>query len=259
MIISLGRIGGADAIGALSQQLGSGDKYRRAFAALALGIAGATSAADTLREGLTGTKDNRVKGAFAIALGLMKDPKAFASVAKIAQGKPDDELLEHCAWYFALSQSLEARAPLEKILGESRAAPAQEAAAIALGVLGMVESQPFLERHLFAERHGCVAGRRGDRARPDARPARHRAAPQGGEGPRAAGAPGRRDFRARFDRATPRSAAVRPRGDRCVLRHPERGDRRRGHARGQPDEDDGGGRQPGREVTAVRRRPLRQM
>ena len=92
-----------------------------------------------------------MKGAFAIALGLMKDPKAFAAVAKIAQGKLDDELLEHCAWYFALSQSLEARAPLEKILGESRAAQTQEAAAIALGVLGMVESQPFLERHLFAK------------------------------------------------------------------------------------------------------------
>jgi HEAT repeat protein len=148
MIISLGRIGSPDAVAHLKKEVASGEKIRCAFAALALGIAGAVDLAPKFRQDLTGPTDERMRGAFAIALGLMKDQKAFASIAQIAQGKPNDELLTACVWYFALAQNPDGRAVLEKIAGQSRVTRVQEAAATALGILGATESQPFLSQLL---------------------------------------------------------------------------------------------------------------
>jgi HEAT repeat protein len=144
LIISLGRIGGPEAIGAVTKEYNSGDKTRRAFAALALGIAGAAEVAPKLRQDLAGPTEDRVKGALAIALGLLRDPDAFAQISKICQGKPNDELLSYCVWFFALSQNREGSKVLEKVLAGSRVAATQEAAATALGAIGAVESLEFL-------------------------------------------------------------------------------------------------------------------
>lgn len=151
MIISLGRIGGPEATAHLMKEVASGDKIRRAFAALALGIAGAADAAPRLRQEILGSTEDRVKGAFAVALGMMKDPKAFAQVAQVAQGKANEELLSYCAWSFAASGSREAVPVLEKILAQSRVADTQEAAATALGVLGSAGSQAMLAKLLLAK------------------------------------------------------------------------------------------------------------
>jgi HEAT repeat protein len=151
LMISLGRVGGPEAIGVLTKELDSGDKTRRAFAALSLGIAGAIEVAPRLRQDLVGPTEDRVRGAFAIALGLMKDPKAFAPVSQICQTKTNDELLSYCVWFFALAPNPDSRSVLEKILGQSRAPETVEAAAIALGILGAAESQPFLSQLLLGK------------------------------------------------------------------------------------------------------------
>jgi HEAT repeat protein len=148
MIISLGRIGGKEALQHLKWEFGSGDKTRCAFAALALGIGGAADFAPRLRQDVTGPTEDRMRGAFAVALGLLRDPEAFATIVRIARGKANDELVAHCAWFFALSQNAGAVPVVEKILETSRVAETQEAAALALGILGAAESQPLLARLL---------------------------------------------------------------------------------------------------------------
>jgi HEAT repeat protein len=148
LLISLGRLGGHDAVAILGKEVGSGDKVRRAFAALGLGVAGATGSAPRLRHEIVGPTEDRVKGAFAIALGIMKDRDAFATVSQIAQSKANDELLSSCAWSFAAGGNRAAIPVLERILSHSRVAETQEAAATALGVLGAVESQAMLAKML---------------------------------------------------------------------------------------------------------------
>jgi glutathione peroxidase len=151
MLISLGRIGGPEAIGSLKTEVRSAEKIRCAFAALALGIAGATDVALSFRQSLAGPTDERVRGAFAIALGLMKDAKAFAPIVQIVHGKPNDELLLACVWFFAVSHNPEARMVLESVVTQSKVNSVQEAAATALGVIGATESQPFLSQLLLGK------------------------------------------------------------------------------------------------------------
>jgi HEAT repeat protein len=158
LVIALGRVGGPELASKLSKEYGTGDKVRRAFTALALGMAGATDVSGRLRQDVLGATEDRLKGAYVIALGLLKDPDAFAAVSQIAQGRTNDELLSYCAWFFALAQNLKAVPILERILGQSRDFPAQEAAASALGILGSVESQRALTAILTG--NGPESGRK---------------------------------------------------------------------------------------------------
>jgi hypothetical protein len=148
LIISLGRIGGPDAVAAIAKEFSSGDKLRRAFGAIALGIAGANDYAPRMRQELLGSTEDRLKGALAVALGLLKDADSFVPVSQMCQGKPNDELMSYLVWYFALSQNREGSKTLEKVLSGSRVAATQEAAAIALGAIGAVESQERLQKLL---------------------------------------------------------------------------------------------------------------
>ena len=151
MIISLGRIGGPEAIKQLMKELGSGEKMRCSFGAFALGIAGASEAASRLRQMLSAPTDERMKSAFVIALGLLKDRQTFGTVTAAAQVKADNEFHAACMWFFALSQNPDARPILEKVVAESNVAETQEAAATALGLLGAVESVPVLTQLLLGK------------------------------------------------------------------------------------------------------------
>jgi HEAT repeat protein len=158
LVIAVGRVGGADGIAKLTKEYGTGDKVRRAFTALALGIAGATDVAPRIRQDVLGATEDRLKGAYVIALGLLKDADSFAAVSKLCDKKGNDELLSYCAWFFALSQNPKGVPVLERILGQSRDFATQEAAATALGVLGSVESQQVLTQVLTGK--GTEGGKR---------------------------------------------------------------------------------------------------
>jgi HEAT repeat protein len=150
MLISLGRIGGPDARKRLVAELDAGQRQDRAFAALALGISGASDLAPRIRKEFEGASDDTLKGACAIALGLMHDPEAFRLVADAVRTKGNPELLRHLAWFFALDRGRGSAAILETILAESRIADVQDAAAVALGLIGSLESQNVLIKHLGA-------------------------------------------------------------------------------------------------------------
>src|SRR6185503_2921182 len=95
MIISLGRIGGPEARKQLVAEFESQDRQNRSFAALALGIAGASDFAPRIRQEFAAASDESLKGALAISLGLMKDPDAFKVVAEVTQRHTSPEILSH--------------------------------------------------------------------------------------------------------------------------------------------------------------------
>lgn len=148
MLISLGRIGGPDARKRLLAELDSGLRQDHAFAAIALGISGATDLAPRLRKDFEAANDDSLKGALAIALGLMHDPEAFKLVAEVARTKGNPDLLKHLMWFFALDRSRGSAAVVEPILAEGRVAELSEAAAIALALVGSLDSQALLIKHM---------------------------------------------------------------------------------------------------------------
>lgn len=148
MLISLGRIGGPDARKRLLGELDAGLRQDRAFAALALGISGATDLAPPLRKEFEAANDDSLRGALAIALGLMHDPEAFKIIAEVARTKGNPELLKHLMWFFAIDRSRGSAAVVEPIMAEGRVAELHEAAAIALGLVGSLDSQNVLIKHM---------------------------------------------------------------------------------------------------------------
>jgi HEAT repeat protein len=148
MLISLGRIGGPDARKQLVTELDAQDRQHRAFAALALGISGATEVSPKLRKELEAANDESLRGALAIALGLMHDPEAFKLVADMTKKNGSPELLSHLMWFFALNQSRAGVPIVEAVLTNTKVPELQAAAALALGLLGAPESQPVLSKLL---------------------------------------------------------------------------------------------------------------
>jgi HEAT repeat protein len=148
MLISLGRIGGPDARKRLLAELDVGQRQDRAFAALALGISGASDFAPRLRKDFEAASDDSLKGALAVALGLMHDPEAFRPIAEVARTKANPELLRHLVWFFALDRGRGAAAVVEPIMIEGRVAELHHAAAVTLGLIGSLDSQQILIKHL---------------------------------------------------------------------------------------------------------------
>lgn len=144
LLISLGRIGGAEARKVLLEELGAKERHHRSFAALALGIAGASEGAQRLREELRGGSDERVRGACMIALGIMKDPHSFDVVVEMTKTILTDELRTHYLWFFALARDPKAVPIIRRVLLDTQEAEYQELGAIVLGIIGSSDAQGVL-------------------------------------------------------------------------------------------------------------------
>lgn len=170
MLISLGRIGGPDARKRLLAELDSNLRQDRAFAAIALGISGATDLAPRVRKEFDAASDDSLKGAMAIALGIMHDPDALKVVAEVARTKGNPELLRNLMWFFALDRGRGSATTVEQVLAEAKVADIHEAGCVALGLIGELDSQTALIKYLTsagpATLRGAAAiglGRMGDR------------------------------------------------------------------------------------------------
>jgi HEAT repeat protein len=150
MLISLGRVGGPDARKKLLAELDAGIRQDRSFAALALGVSGATDLAPRLRKEFEAASDDSLKGAVAIALGIMHDPEALKPVGEVAKVKNNPELLEHLMWFLALDRGRGSAVIAEHTAIDAKVARVHEAACIALGLIGSLESQTILIKHLGA-------------------------------------------------------------------------------------------------------------
>jgi HEAT repeat protein len=170
MLISLGRIGGPDARKRLLAELDANLRQDRAFAGLALGISGATDLAPRVRKEFDAASDDSLKGAMAIALGLMHDPDGIKVVGEVAKSKGNPELLRNLMWFFALDRGRGSASIVEQVLSEARIPEVHDAGCVALGLIGELDSQTALIRHLTSTApvtlRGAAAiglGRMGDR------------------------------------------------------------------------------------------------
>jgi HEAT repeat protein len=148
MLISLGRIGGPEARKKLLEELDAGLRQDRSFAALALGVSGATDLAPRLRREFEAASDDSLKGSAAIALGIMHDPEALKPIGEVAKVKNNPELLKHLMWFLALDRGRGSAVIAEQVALEAKVADVHEAASIALGLIGSLESQAILIKHL---------------------------------------------------------------------------------------------------------------
>jgi HEAT repeat protein len=144
MLISLGRVGGPDARKRLIQELDANMRQDRAFAALGLGISGATDLAPRLRKEFEAASDDSLKAAVAIALGLMHDPDALKIVGDVAKTKGNPELLRHLMWFFALDRGRGSAGIVTGVLEEAKTPDVHDSGCIALGLIGELESQAVL-------------------------------------------------------------------------------------------------------------------
>jgi HEAT repeat protein len=142
--VVLGRIGGVDALDALSRRFALGDRGERDFATLGLGLwARGTTDADakarisaSLRSDFQNRDDADYRGALAIALGLMRDQKAIPNLRSVVKERGDPDLRAHCALALGLVGAKVAEADLRACLVEKGNPVLQREAALALGLLG---------------------------------------------------------------------------------------------------------------------------
>src|SRR5262249_29215999 len=120
----------------------------RAFAGLALGISGATDLAPRIRKEFDAASDDSLKGAMAIALGLMHDPDALKAVSEVARTKGNPELIRNLMWFFALDRGRGSAAVVEQVLAEAKVVDVFEAGCIALGLIGDLDSQAALIKYM---------------------------------------------------------------------------------------------------------------
>ncbi len=142
--VVLGRIGGVEALDALSRRFALGDRGERDFATIGLGLwARGTEDADakarisaSLRSDFQNRDDADYRSALAIALGLMRDRKAIPNMRSVLKERGDPELRAHCALALGLAGAKEAEGDLRACLVEKGNPVLQREAALALGLLG---------------------------------------------------------------------------------------------------------------------------
>ncbi len=142
--VVLGRIGGTEALDALSRRFALGDRGERDFATIGLGLwARDTKDADArarisaaLRSDFQNRDDADYRGALAIALGLMRERKAIPNMRSIVKERGDPDMRAHCALALGLVGAKEAEGDLRACLVEKGSPVLQREAALALGLLG---------------------------------------------------------------------------------------------------------------------------
>ena len=144
LLISLGYMGGPQAIRLLDPQLAHKDSQHRAFAALGLAIAGDTSRIESFRRSLVSERAHSLQGAFAIALGILGDKGSIPILTQELKETRDPTLRGFYVQALALIGDPSAAPAVEAILADTNVAELQAASAIALGLLGDFASSSSL-------------------------------------------------------------------------------------------------------------------
>lgn len=151
--IALGQIGGPSARKTLLSTLGGERRSLQAFAALGLGVmlkdAPDARASEYLREALAKAKEQSVRGAFAIALGIAGDRAAADSLTRIVQSNSGADLRGYAAVALGLMKAKSASPAIQKVLTENEKRPElARSLAVALGLMGDREAIPTLTKVL---------------------------------------------------------------------------------------------------------------
>jgi HEAT repeat protein len=143
-VVALGRIGGPTAIAALNALPASLDRQDRCFQFLALGIAKDQKAIPALRDVFATGGDQSLRGAAAIALGLLADREYMPTLVKHATTQKDPQLLSHLMWAFAAARERSAAEAIERVHGQARDFDLRSSSALALGYLGYSQAEGAL-------------------------------------------------------------------------------------------------------------------
>ena len=143
-MISLGRLGGPTALEALSRCFGLGDRGERNFAALGLAlygrglddVEGRRRIASLLRGEFEQRADAGYRGALAISLGLISDPRAVPALLAVLKDRGDPELRAHCALALGMIGTRDAAADLRAVLDSKPQPELARETALGLGLLG---------------------------------------------------------------------------------------------------------------------------
>ncbi len=134
--ISLGRIGGQEAVDFLMKHFDKTPSITRAFAALALGIAGDDRAASVLREAFAESSEQSFRGACAIALGILGDDASGDTLLKALQKEKNDTFRGNLAIALGLLEYDEAAETLVAVVRRERDPKIRGEAAEALALIG---------------------------------------------------------------------------------------------------------------------------
>lgn len=139
-MISLGRIGGSAAKKTLLAAVEGEQRSTQAFAALGLAIFGMKSPeagiTDMLRKSIEDLKDPSVKGAFAVALGLLQDKSSETLLTDIVKSPGTADLRGYAAIALGLMRARNATPAIETIVKETNEPTLQRSGAMALGLMG---------------------------------------------------------------------------------------------------------------------------
>ena len=152
--ISLGRIGGPLAIKTLKQVVAHESGSLRAFGALGLALHARaktdSSVVAMLRSGMSKARENSLRSALTIALGIVSDGASGEAIEQMVFGRGDDSLRAYGAVALGMLQRRDAAPALRKLLeGDAKRDPDfVRAIATSLGLLGDAEAVPILVRTL---------------------------------------------------------------------------------------------------------------
>lgn len=154
--ISLGYVGGAEAVKALRNEVQNGAKTLRPFAALALGLTGDPESFDLLLRLFNTEPDPSTRGAFAIALGLLRDGRAAPDLRKALAKEGEPVVKGHVALAIGMIGDVEAIPELRKVFDGANDVELIPNAATALGLLGDRESVDLLVKRAQKEKNEHV-------------------------------------------------------------------------------------------------------
>jgi len=147
-LISLGKIGGATARKAMLTALDKEQQSTKAFAALGLAILGnkTKDSADGkyIQDVMNDTKDPSVKGAMAIALGILEFKSAEQDLKGILTGGGSTDLRGYAAVSLGLMRATLATQDIKEVLKEKGDPDLQRSAATGLGLMGDKDAVPLL-------------------------------------------------------------------------------------------------------------------
>jgi HEAT repeat protein len=151
--ISLGQIGGEAARKSLLTVLRGERRSLQAFAGLGIGIMlknnPDSATIGYLREAMALAKEQSVRGAFAISLGIAQDKASESTLVSILDSDASPELRGHAAVALGLMKARGASTVVQKVLKENAKKPElARSAAIALGLMGDRDAIPILTQVL---------------------------------------------------------------------------------------------------------------
>jgi len=145
-IMALSRIGGETARETVRRVLDKGSALDRPIAALGAALPGDREALPALRRLFREEKTPDLKGAFGLALGLLRDEESLPDLRKLAVGKVDRGLRIYCLLAIGLTDDKASGKAVREVVETENDPAVKMAAATCLGLLQDPGTVPVLER-----------------------------------------------------------------------------------------------------------------